>query len=175
MALTDQQLDHDQTLAPGVTENVKDVFRRVGLLAPPLPPPPDPKDVPPPYKKLTNPYDQNASLDDRGRSYLHVNCSHCHRFGGGGSALIDVRRELPINDTHLLTPPLLGAFGIDDPRIVAPGDPTHSVLFYRMSKAGNGHMPHIGSNVNDDRGVHMVAPPVIVRDADDKDAFDDND
>ena len=36
---------------------------------------------------LVDPYDSSADLEERARSYLHVNCAHCHRDGGGGTAL----------------------------------------------------------------------------------------
>ncbi|HEX6987774.1 MAG TPA: PQQ-dependent sugar dehydrogenase, partial [Planctomycetaceae bacterium] len=41
--------------------------------------------------RLTDPFDVSAPLDGRARSYLHVNCSTCHRFGGGGSSGLDLR------------------------------------------------------------------------------------
>ena len=75
-----------------------------------------------------------------------MNCSHCHRFGGGGAALIDLRYDAePVKFNAVGVPPLLGGFGIPDPRILAPGDPARSVLLYRMEKLGRGRMPHIGS------------------------------
>ena len=30
------------------------------------------------------PEDESAAIDARARAYLHANCSHCHRPGGGG-------------------------------------------------------------------------------------------
>ena len=44
-------------------------------------------------KHLVNPTSSTASLDERARSYLHVNCSHCHQFGAGGTADIELRHE----------------------------------------------------------------------------------
>jgi len=156
LAFNEQQLDRPAKFAFGATDNEVRAFRAIGVLAPPLPPPSDPKDAFP-LVKLANPYDESGKLDDRARSYLHVNCSHCHRFGGGGSALIDVRREMPFEKTGLVANPLLGGFNIRDPKIVFPGAPSQSVLFYRMSKTGNGRMPHIGSNVVDDRGLKLMS------------------
>src|SRR5207253_2378669 len=31
--------------------------------------------------KLANPHDSAGNLTERARSYLHVNCAHCHQFG----------------------------------------------------------------------------------------------
>ncbi len=54
-----------------------------------------PEEFPDPDKKppatLVNPYDTSADLNQRARSYLHVNCSHCHQFGAGGTADIELR------------------------------------------------------------------------------------
>jgi putative heme-binding domain-containing protein len=106
---------------------------------------------------LVDPYDASADVGERARSYLHVNCSVCHRMGGGGSALIDLRKEMMPKQTHAIDErPMLGAFGIDDPRIVYPGDPGRSVLLYRMCKTGSGRMPKIGSEVVDERGVSVI-------------------
>ena len=106
---------------------------------------------------LAGPYDASADLDRRARAYLHVNCSHCHRFGGGGSALIDLRYDLAAKDTKAIdVRPNLGTFDIADARLVAPGDPARSVLLYRMAKTGRGRMPHIGSEVVDTHGLLLI-------------------
>ncbi|HEV3384509.1 MAG TPA: PQQ-dependent sugar dehydrogenase, partial [Gemmata sp.] len=86
-------------------------------------------------------------LESRARSYLHANCAHCHRFGGGGGSVVlelDISKSL--KETGILdVRPKQGDFGIADARIIAPGDPGRSVLLYRMAKFGRGRMPHLGS------------------------------
>lgn len=156
LAFNEEQLDRDQTI-DGVTENGVAAFRRLGLLLPPRPRTPD-DDPPSPEKlALTNPYDAAADLNERARSYLHVNCSHCHRLGGGGSALFDVRKELTLDKTNLVNAlPRLGGFEIDDARLVFSGDPNRSVLCYRVAKLGAGRMPHVGSDVVDERGLALL-------------------
>ncbi|HXG12755.1 MAG TPA: c-type cytochrome, partial [Gemmataceae bacterium] len=107
--------------------------------------------------RLVNPYDETASLDARARSYLHVNCAHCHQFGAGGTAEIDLRHDVPLEQTKLLgVRPVQGTFDIPDARLIAPGDPYRSVLFYRLSKLGQGRMPMAGSEVLDDRGLRLI-------------------
>ncbi|HEX3999137.1 MAG TPA: PQQ-dependent sugar dehydrogenase [Pirellulales bacterium] len=116
---------------------------------------PDPDKLPP--VELVNPYDRSADLDRRARSYLHVNCSHCHQFGAGGTADIELRANFPIASTKLLgAQPKQGSFGIKDAQIVAGGDPYRSVLFYRTSKMGHGRMPHIGSELVDVAGIELL-------------------
>jgi putative heme-binding domain-containing protein len=109
-------------------------------------------------KKLTDPRDESAPLEDRARSYLAVNCAHCHRFGGGGSARIDLRHEIPIAETRAPgVAPTLGAFDLAGAQIVSGGDPSRSVLLYRASKLGSGRMPHIGSDAVDEEGVRLLS------------------
>ena len=107
---------------------------------------------------LANPHDTHASLEQRARSYLHVNCAHCHRFGGGGTGLIDLRYELPTAETKTVDMrPTQGSFGLTGARIIQPVSPMQSVLYYRLSKTGPGHMPHIGSQTVDRRGLKLIA------------------
>jgi putative heme-binding domain-containing protein len=106
---------------------------------------------------LADPYDDAASLNQRARAYLHINCSHCHLRGGGGSSYFDVRAPLPLERTRLLDQrPNHGTFGIAGAQVVHRGDPTRSVLYYRMAKLGRGHMPHLGSNTIDERGLKLI-------------------
>ena len=116
------------------------------------------KQPPQPSKQpLVDPYDHSASLAERARTYLHVNCAHCHRRGGGGSAFIDLRYELPLEKTNLLgARPIQGTFGIHGAQLMFPGQPSHSVLFYRLAKLGRGRMPFFGSSVVDQQGVKLL-------------------
>ena len=108
--------------------------------------------------RLVNPHDESADLNARARSYLHVNCAHCHRFGGGGTAVIDLRVEAPRDEMQLIdTRPTQGAFRISDAALVAPGRPSHSVLYYRAAKLGRGRMPYAGSQIVDQEGLELLA------------------
>ncbi len=110
-----------------------------------------------PAVKLTDPYDTAADLGLRARSYLHVNCAHCHQFGAGGTADIELRHTAALDRMKLLeVRPVQGAFGIAGALLLAPGDPYRSVLYYRMAKLGPGRMPHIGSEVIDERGLRLM-------------------
>lgn len=107
---------------------------------------------------LVNPHDTGQSHGDRARSYLHVNCAHCHRFGGGGTGTIDLRYEVPTADTQMVDlRPTQGTFGLTGARIIQPVSPMQSVLFYRMSKTGPGHMPHIGAQTVDRHGIRLIS------------------
>jgi putative heme-binding domain-containing protein len=115
-----------------------------------------PKSIPRP-KPLVNPYDETAPLDERARSYLAVNCAHCHRFGGGGAAKIILLHDVPVAEMKLESVrPTLGMFDLTDPYLVCGGDPSRSALLFRISKLGQGRMPHLGSEVVDEAGVRLL-------------------
>lgn len=101
---------------------------------------------------------KDGNAEKLARAYLHVNCSHCHRFGGGGGAVVlELDHTKPLKETGLIDArPKQGDFGIPDARLVAPGDPGRSVLLYRMAKFGRGHMPHIGAELPDITGLNLL-------------------
>jgi putative heme-binding domain-containing protein len=107
---------------------------------------------------LVPPSDPHCSLEQRARSYLHVNCAHCHRFGGGGGQVVlEMDYSRPLKETGLFdVPPKQGDFGLPGAKIIAPGLPEKSVLYYRMAKFGRGRMPHLGSEYPDWAGLELV-------------------
>lgn len=108
-------------------------------------------------RPLVNPMDHTKPLEERARSYLHVNCSHCHRFGAGGTADIDLQFSTPRERLKILdVTPVQGTFGIAKAKIIAPRQPNRSVLLYRMAKTGPGHMPHLGSQLVDFQGLTLI-------------------
>lgn len=107
--------------------------------------------------KIVDPHDESASIEARARSYLHANCSHCHRLWGGGIAEFQLQFDLPFEKTMVVSSkPSRGNFGIDDSRIVVPASPEKSMLLHRMKLEGEGHMPHIGARVNDREGIKII-------------------
>jgi putative heme-binding domain-containing protein len=138
---------------PGASDEQIRTLRHLGLFPP----------VEPARRRpLVDPYDRGQPLEERARSYLHVNCSHCHRFGAGGAALINFLRYVPNwqrrgGSDYINVRPKLGTFDLESPYVVCGGDPGRSVLLYRVSKLGRGRMPHLGSEVVDRAGVTMLA------------------
>lgn len=107
--------------------------------------------------RLCDPYDSAAAIDLRARSYLHANCAHCHRFGGGGTATIDLDFSVNVDKTGAIGQrPSQGTFGISGARIISPGDPFGSVLWYRMAKLGPGRMPRAGAAMIDTRASRLI-------------------
>src|SRR5262245_5020654 len=52
--------------------------------------------------------------------------------------------------------PTRGDFGLPDAAIIKTGDPYSSTLYFRMAKFGRDRMPHIGSELPDEKGLRLV-------------------
>jgi putative heme-binding domain-containing protein len=153
LAFTLPQLQREHDYGGGPTDQVR-ALEHAGLIALTHNPDAGRRFAMP--RRLSNPHG-GADLDERARSYLHVNCAHCHRFGGGGTADLELRHGLPVEQTKTLeVRPTQGAFGIPNAHILSPGDPYRSVVYYRMAKLGRGRMPHIGSAIVDESGLRLI-------------------
>lgn len=108
-------------------------------------------------RKLVDPSDASQPLSARARSYLQANCGHCHMEHGGGTVMLRLTDTVGLNDMKALgVRPLRGDFGIPEARIIQPGDPASSALYFRMSKFGRDRMPHIGSDLPDEMGLKII-------------------
>jgi hypothetical protein len=140
--------DHDYG---GVIANQLATLEHIGMFDKKLPKPP--KDL----EKLADYNDATASLDARARAYLHANCSHCHRKWGGGNAEFQLLHTLPLKELGVLgVKPGQGNFELTDPHILVAGDPDRSMMLHRMTRLGLGRMPHIASNVVDEKAVKLI-------------------
>jgi uncharacterized repeat protein (TIGR03806 family) len=124
-----------------------------GLFADALP---DPESLP----TLADPEGDEA-VTPRARAWLHANCSHCHRLGGGGGSsgltLLEWE-ETPVNFGVCRSPVAAGAgtggFSYD----ISPGHPEESILVYRMSATEpEVKMPEIPNLLVPEAGVQLVA------------------
>jgi len=99
----------------------------------------------------------NGSTDSKARSWLHANCSACHRRHGGGSAPLEVNFEVPLAETQMVNEtPTRGDFGLHDARVIAPGEPSKSTLLYRIDAIGSAHMPLIGAREVDENAERLL-------------------
>ena len=116
--------------------------------------------------KLADPYDDQEPLDLRARSYLQTNCAHCHVEAGGGNAKIDLAFNTSLEKTRLLgVTPLHHSFGLPQPKLIAPGRPSHSILLHRMSIRSRGQMPQLSTELVDQAAVAMIADWIKSMDA----------
>lgn len=100
----------------------------------------------------------DGPLEDRARSYLHANCSLCHR---PGSTVMDVdlRFTTSFADTGLCNQPINA--NPDDtnlpPLRLVPGDATNSNISFRMHSTNSGYrMPKLSSSVVDTAGTMLI-------------------
>jgi uncharacterized repeat protein (TIGR03806 family) len=107
-------------------------------------------------KQLVNPYDERESLADRARSYLHANCAICHIDAGGGNSQMNLEFTTATDKMKLIdVPPIHHKFGIEDARLIAPGDPDRSVLLHRISIRQRGQMPQLATTLIDKPAVKL--------------------
>jgi uncharacterized repeat protein (TIGR03806 family) len=150
LGLSDAQLNRDHDY-PSRRASQLATLVHIGLLkTPPAKPPAE-------LAKLADPYDASADLDERARSYLHVNCSVCHVAAGGGNARMELSRATAPEKMELVEArPQHDTFGIANAMLVAPGDPQRSVLIHRLARRGRGQMPPLASARVDERGVELM-------------------
>lgn len=135
----------------GDTMNQLTLLERLGLFTEPLPQ--QPEELP----QLARYEDQSAGTEQRARSYLHANCSHCHRIWGGGNSNFQIQADLALDQTQTINvAPTRGHYDLQDPALIRPGHPERSLLWHRMTLQGTGRMPHVGSNEVDHHGVTLI-------------------
>ena len=145
------QLDRDHDYG-GTVDNQLRTLEHIGVFQGTLPHRRDDR------PRLVNPYEPQAPLEARVKSYLHVNCSTCHVKEGGGNALLELGLTTPAGKMHLIDEaPLHDRFDIPDARLVAPGAPERSVLYRRILRRGTGQMPPLVSTEVDRKAVEMIA------------------
>jgi len=109
------------------------------------------------YGHLADPADASADLGQRARAYLHANCAQCHVEAGGGNSPFDLHINTKIDRMKLIdAKPVHDAFGIPDPRLVAPGSPERSILLHRIGLRGPGQMPPLATRIVDDRAAALL-------------------
>ena len=134
----------------GRTANQLATLNAIGMFAAALP---DPGTLP----SYSDPYG-SAALSGRARSYLHTNCAQCHRPGGGTGSNMDLRHDTAIASTNTCNlSPTRGDLGIANARLLAPGDPSRSIVLQRMNRRGTNQMPPIGSHVIDAAGAAVLS------------------
>ncbi|WP_149303609.1 galactose-binding domain-containing protein [Pareuzebyella sediminis] len=106
------------------------------------------------YKSID---DQTATIDDKARSYLDLNCAYCHRPGTGNRGEFDLRMKLDIAQTGLLTASPIETLGIPNEKIVEPGNINTSILYHRINSTDPAvRMPPLAKNKIDDKAVQLI-------------------
>jgi uncharacterized repeat protein (TIGR03806 family) len=145
-----RQMNHDFAYPSGVTDNELRTWNHLGLFEPAI----KEADLSS-FPTLAASDDATRSLEDRARSYLDANCSHCHH-PGGTVAYFDARYTTPLADQALVNGPVLIDQGIDRPRVISPHDIWRSIAFMRMNTDGDIRMPPLARETIDQKGVALL-------------------
>lgn len=109
-----------------------------------------------PERPLTADHD----LDQRARTYLDVNCAHCHQAGGSGdtSGLFLTAEESSLTRLGVCKPPVAAGRGTGGHRFsIVPGAPQQSILHWRIESTEVGVlMPEIGRSLVHEEGLALT-------------------
>jgi uncharacterized repeat protein (TIGR03806 family) len=109
---------------------------------------------------LVNYSDASASLDDRVKAYLDINCAHCHNPTGPArsSGLYLTWDSKDRTAYGFLKPPVAAGRGSGNLSYdIVPGKPEQSILHYRMASRDPGvMMPELGRQLTHHEGVELV-------------------
>ncbi len=104
--------------------------------------------------------DINASLNDRARAYLDINCGHCH-IPGGSADTTGLYLNLIENDQEQLgifkKPVAAGRASGNLKYSIVPGQPNESIMLFRMQSLDPGiMMPESGRALADEAGINLI-------------------
>ncbi len=154
LGLATPQVNFEGLLGDGTTGNQLERLADAGVFDGPLPPV---QDLP----RFSDPFGPDP-LEARARSYLHANCSHCHRPGGDAA-------QAGLDFTAFDPDPLPAKLGVcKEPAAagpgtggreydVVPGAPDESILVYRMESTDPEiRMPELPIRIPHAEGVALV-------------------
>jgi hypothetical protein len=99
-------------------------------------------------------------LDHRARSYLDVNCGHCHSATGAAdtSGLFLNAAEVSLRRLGACKPPIAAGRGTGGRQVsIAPGEPDASILIFRVDATDPGiMMPELGRTTVHVEGVELL-------------------
>lgn len=144
-----QNINSDLTFKDGIKNQLKK-WAEFGYLQ---------SDYPSEISSVVNWEDESQDLTLRVRSYLDINCAHCHSEKGY-CEYAPIRFEF--NKTEELSNmgvDVVHTFGIDESlsHIISPGKPNESALFFRLSSTLDEYkMPIIGRGLQHQEGVALL-------------------
>ncbi|MAK64104.1 MAG: hypothetical protein CMF75_05075 [Maricaulis sp.] len=104
--------------------------------------------------------DTAAALNDRARSYLDINCAHCHNpVGPADTSGLHLNADAPEGpNLGLCKLPIAAGGGTGGRRFgIQPGHPEESILVYRLEITDPGSlMPELGRSVRHEEGIALI-------------------
>ena len=135
----------------GITANQLETMNHLNWFTAPL----NELEIPsfPTVKGLDHP---TASLEDRARSYLDVNCGYCHQPGALQTSF-DLRYTVSLPRMRILNGSPGNNLGVSGARLLLPGDPDKSVIYLRTHSIEEGvMMPPLAKNKLDEEGTQLI-------------------
>jgi len=108
--------------------------------------------------RMVNAFDQNYDLNLRARSYLDINCGHCHSPQGSASSS-GLYLSIDEKDFGIYKKPVAAGRGSGGLSYsIVPGHPDESILLYRMlSNEPDVMMPESGRTLMHDEAIELVS------------------
>ncbi|NPC86834.1 hypothetical protein HPC49_52710, partial [Pyxidicoccus fallax] len=146
-------LNREHTYGDGQTRNQLQHLAGLGMLTglPPLPEVPHAPDA----------FDSEAAdLDTRARTYLDINCAHCHnpksQAGETSRLFLDIATMDKFSLGICKRPGSAGS-GVGGEFDIVPGSPSVSILWYRLNTEESGKMmPELGRAIRHDQGSQLI-------------------
>ena len=82
--------------------------------------------------------DLSASLEDRARSYIDVNCSSCHVPNVDNVAMFDARYTTPLANQNIVYGDVVYDEGLTNPKVIIPQDVANSMAHFRINSTQTG-------------------------------------
>ncbi len=134
------------------TANQIVTLNAIGTLSPPI------TATPASLPSMPDPYGSAGTAAERARAWLHTNCSHCHRPGGGTPTSLDLRYTTSLAQTNACDiAPQAGDLGIANARLIAPGSAARSIVVARSNRRDAAAMPPLASTRVDTAGVAVLS------------------
>ena len=110
------------------------------------------------YDRMVNAFSQNYDLNLRARSYLDINCGHCHSPEGSASSS-GLYLSIDDEDFGIYKKPVAAGRGSGGLSYsIVPGHPDESILLYRMrSNEPDVMMPESGRTLMHDEAIELVS------------------
>jgi uncharacterized repeat protein (TIGR03806 family) len=108
---------------------------------------------------MPDPLGTAGTLTERARSWLHTNCSNCHRPGGPTNVSLDLRYTTPLSGTNACEAVPVRNLGVSNARIIAVGgsDPAaRSLLALRPQRTDADSMPPLQPRTVDVAGTALL-------------------
>ena len=114
LGLTTGQMNRTHNFG-AVTDNQVRTYAHIGLFHE------APRRKPAALPAYPDPFDDRASLADRAKAYLQVNCAMCHVTDGGGNSRMELGYRTPLDQARLIgEPPVHESLGIAGAQLVRP-------------------------------------------------------